>query len=140
MDYILESIQSGKPSINQTGDIRHDYSIREDEDDDHSIHFRLCGDGRDVFAGGPGNDRLIGGAEGETFFGQGGSDTFVIRGGVNWIMDFDSSDKISIGMNLSQVQNAATQRGDHLHIELPGGDLYLANTILSDIEADNLIV
>ena len=98
------------------------------------------GAGRDIFAGGPGNDRLIGGAEGETFFGQGDADTFVIRGGTNWIMDFDSSDQISIGMNLSQVQNAATQLGEHLHVALPGGgDLYLANTTLAEIEADNLI-
>ena len=55
-------------------------------------------------------------------------------------MDFDSSDQISIGMNLSQVQNAATQLGEHLHIELPGGgDLYLAFTTLSEIGSDNLI-
>ena len=99
------------------------------------------GAGVDVLAGGDGDDRLIGGAEGDTFFGQGGADTFVIAGGMNWIMDFDSSDRLEIGMTLAEVQGAATQVGAHLHIALAGGgDLYLANTILTEIEADNLIV
>ena len=110
----------------------------------------LGGDeGRDVLAGGDGNDFLVGNnintrfgeGEGDTFFGQGGSDGFVIRGGVNWVMDFDSSDRLAIGMNLSQVQASATQLGDHLHVALPGGgDLYLANTTIGDLGADNLVV
>ena len=99
------------------------------------------GAGYDVLAGGPGNDRLIGGAEGDTFFGQEGSDTFVISAGTNWVMDFDSADRLSIGMNLSQVQAAATQQGGHLHIALAGGgDLYLAWSTVADVEADHLIV
>ena len=99
------------------------------------------GASRDVLAGGAGNDSLVGGAEGDTFFGQEGADTFVIEGGRNWIMDFDDADRLAIGMNLSQVQGAATQLGTDLHIALAGGgDLYLANTTLAEIEADNLIV
>ena len=83
----------------------------------------------------------MGGAEGDTFFGGPGADVFVIEGGRNWVMDFDDADRLAIGMNLSQVQAAATQLGDDLHVALAGGgDLYLANTTLTDIEADNLIV
>ena len=102
----------------------------------------LSGDaGYDVLAGGTGNDTLYGGDEGDTFFGQEGADTFGIAGGVNWIMDFDSADRLSIGMTLSQVQAAATQLGDHLHVALAGGgDLYLAWTTLTEVEADHLIV
>ena len=55
----------------------------------------------DVFAGGPGDDLLFGGLEGDTFFGQEGADMFVITGGVNWIMDFDSSDRIAIRVGAS---------------------------------------
>ena len=98
------------------------------------------GAGRDVLAGGAGNDTLHGGAEGDTFFGQGGADTFVIRGGVNWVMDFDDADRLSIGMTLPQVQASATQLGAHLHIGLAGGgNLYIANTALWELDADNLI-
>ena len=89
------------------------------------------------------NDRLIGGPEGDTFFGQEGADTFVIAGGPNWnwIMDFDSSDRISIGMDLAQVQAASTQVNYHLHVALEGGGgLYLAWSTIADLEADNLIV
>ena len=94
-----------------------------------------------MLASGAGNDSLVGGAEGDTFFGGPGADVFVIAGGRNWVMDFDDADRLSIGMNLSQVQAAATQLGTDLHIALAGGgDLYLANTTLTDIEADNLIV
>ena len=43
-------------------------------------------------------------------------------------------------MTLPQVQAAATQLGDHLHVALAGGgDLYLANTTLTEIEAGYLI-
>ena len=99
------------------------------------------GAGVDVLAGGDGNDTLHGGSEGDTFFGQEGADTFVVRGGVNWVMDFDSADRLDIGMSLTQVQTAATQQGEHLHIALTAGrDLYLANTVLAEVEADNLIV
>ena len=99
------------------------------------------GAGYDILAGGEGDDRLMGGAEGDTFFGQAGADTFVIRGGTSWIMDFDDADRLDIGMTLAQVQATATQLGDHLLIELRGGgDLYLANTTLAEIDADNLIV
>ena len=99
------------------------------------------GAGYDILAGGAGDDSLIGGAEGDTFFGQEGADTFVISGGLNWIMDFDSSERLSIEMNLAQVQAASTQQGSHLHIDLAGGgDLYLASSTVADIEADNLIV
>ena len=99
------------------------------------------GEGNDTLPGGAGADRLVGGAEGDTFFGQAGADTFVIAGGVNWVMDFDSSDRLSIGMTLPQVQAAAAQVGAHLHVALAGGgDLYLANTTLTEIEADNLIL
>ena len=98
------------------------------------------GTGYDVLVGGAGGDRLMGGAEGDTFFGQAGADTFVIAGGTNWVMDFDDADRLDIGMTLPQVQAAATQRGEHLHIELAdGGDLYLANTTLAEIEADHLV-
>lgn len=101
----------------------------------------IGGAGYDMLLGGEGNDRIEGGAEGDTYFGQEGADTFVIRGGTNWVMDFDSVDRLSIGMNLSQVQGAATQLGDHLHVALAnGGDLYLALSTIADIEADNLIV
>ena len=98
------------------------------------------GTGYDVLAGGGGADRLIGGNEGDTFFGQGGADVFVVAGGLNWIMDFDGADWLDVGMTLAQVQAAATQAGTHLHVALEGGDLYLANTTLADIGADNLIV
>ena len=104
------------------------------------------GAARDLLVGGSGNDRLVGGAEGDTYFGGGGSpgasgaDTFVVTGGVNWVMDFDSSDRLDLGMTLAQVQAAATQLGEHLHVALAGGgDLYIANTVLADVEADNLI-
>lgn len=98
------------------------------------------GTGIDVLAGGEGDDRMIGGNEGDTFFGQAGCDTFVIVGGTNWIMDFDECDRLDTGMTLAEFQNAAKQIGYHLHIELPGGgDLYLANTTIGEIEADNLI-
>ena len=100
-----------------------------------------AGAGYDIMAGNEGDDMLHGGSEGDTFFGSDGADVFVIRGGVNWIMDFDASDRLDLGMTLSQVQAAATQQGEHLHIALAGGgDLYIANTVLADIEADNLIV
>ena len=99
------------------------------------------GAGRDILAGGAGNDTLHGGTEGDTFFGQEGTDTFVIRSGSSWVMDFESADRLSIGMDLSQVQGAATQLGDHLHVALAdGGDLYLAYTTLAEVEADSLIV
>ena len=89
----------------------------------------LAGDGDDYIDGGTGNDRL---------WGQAGNDG--IDGGVNWIMDFDASDRLAIGMTLAQVQGAATQLGADLHVALAGGgDLYLANTTLSEIEADNLV-
>ena len=82
----------------------------------------------------------MGGAEGDTFFGQGGADTFVIAGGTNWVMDFDDADRLFLGMTLPEVQAAATQLGEHLHIALAGGgDLYLANTTLAEIEADHLL-
>ena len=98
------------------------------------------GAGRDVLAGGAGDDSLAGGAEGDTFFGGPGADVFQIAGGRNWIMDFDEADRLAIGMNLAQVQGAATQIGADLHVALAGGgDLYLANTTLSEIEADNLV-
>ena len=100
----------------------------------------IGGASRDVLAGGAGNDILVGGDEGDTFFGQGGADVFVIEGGRNWVMDFDSDDRLAIGMSLSQVQAAATQFGPDLHIALAGrGDLYLAATTLAEIEADNLM-
>ena len=73
--------------------------------------------------------------------GLDGADVFVLSGGVNWVMDFDSPDRLDVGMSLSQVQAAATQQGAHLHVALAGGgDLYLANTTLAEVEADNLIV
>ena len=98
------------------------------------------GAGVDVLAGGDGDDRLVGGTEGDTFFGQGGSDTFTFAGGVNWVMDLDDADRLAIGMTLPQVQAAATQQGAHLHVALAGGgDLYLANTTLAEIDADHLI-
>ena len=97
------------------------------------------GAGIDVLAGGAGDDTLYGGSEGDTFFGQAGADTFVFAGGVNWVMDFDPADRLDVGMTLAQVQ-AATQQGAHLHVALAGGgDLYLANTVLAEVEADNLI-
>ena len=101
------------------------------------------GAGYDLLSGGAGNDTLIGSPDSGTYFGQEGADTFVVDGaspGLNWIMDFDSSDRLSIGMNLEQIQAAATQLGEHLHVALPGGgDLYSANTSLAEIEADNII-
>ena len=101
----------------------------------------LYGEGtRGLLVGGAGNDSLVGGAEGDTFFGGPGADVFHIAGGRNWIMDFDGADRIAIGMNLAQVQAAATQLGPDLHVARAGGvDLYLAGTTLSEIEADNLI-
>lgn len=55
-------------------------------------------------------------------------------------MDFDSSDRLAIGMTLPQVQAAATQQGAHLHVALVGGgDLSLAYTTLPELEADHLI-
>ena len=43
-------------------------------------------------------------------------------------------------MTLAQVQASATQLGEHLHIDLAGGgDLYIANIVLADLEADNLL-
>ena len=99
------------------------------------------GTGYDVLAGGDGDDTLNGGPEGDTFFGQGGTDTFVIRGGVNWIMDFDSSDRIDLGMTLAQLQSASEQLGEHLHIHLPGGgEVNIAFTTIGDLGADNLVV
>ena len=119
-----------------TGGAGKDYLAGESGDD-----VLEGGPGRDVLAGGAGNDRLIGGAEGDTFFGQAGADTFVVTGGVNWVMDFDSSDRLDLGMTLAQVQAAATQLGEHLHVALAGGgDLYIANAVLADLEADNLIL
>ena len=98
------------------------------------------GGARDVLAGGAGNDSLVGGDEGDTFFGQAGADVFDVTGGRNWIMDFEEADRLDVGMNLGQLQAAATQLGADLHVALAGGgDLYLANTALADIEADNLI-
>ena len=98
----------------------------------------------DVLAGGPGNDILYGDAVGNTSFGQAGADTFIISTGFSgtshWIMDFESADRLDIGMNLSQVQAASTQLGYDLGINLPGGgNLYMANTTIWDIGADNLI-
>ena len=99
------------------------------------------GAGIDVLAGGAGDDTLYGGSEGDTFFGQAGAATFVFAGGVNWVMDFESADRLDVGMPLSQVQAAATQQGAHLHVALAGGgDLYLANTALAEVEADNPVV
>ena len=44
------------------------------------------------------------------------------------------------GMNLAQVQAAATQLGEDLHVALAGGgDLFFAGRTLAGIEADNLI-
>ena len=54
---------------------------------------------------------------------------------------FGEAHRLAIGVSLSQVQAAATQLGTDLHIALAGGgDLYLANTTLTEIEADNLVV
>ena len=124
----------------------------------------IGGASRDLLVGGAGNDSLVGGAEGDTFFGGPGADVFHIAGGRNWIMDFDGADprrgeadpkrrlrrnwimdfdgadRIAIGTNLAQVQAAARQLGPDLHIALAGGgDLYLAGTMLGEIEADNLV-
>ena len=94
-----------------------------------------------MLVGGAGNDSLIGGDKGDTFFGGPGADVFQIAGGRNWIMDFDDADRLAIGIDLSQVQAAATQLGADLHIALAGGgDSYLAGTTLTEIEADNLVV
>ena len=98
------------------------------------------GAARDVLNGGAGDDSLVGGSEGDTFFGGPGADVFRVDGGRSWVMDFEASDRLAIGMTLAQVQGAATQLGADLHVALAGGgDLYLANTTLSEIEADNLV-
>ena len=56
-------------------------------------------------------------------------------------MDFDGDDRLDADLNLPEVRAAATQLGADLHIVLFGvGDLYLANTTLTEIEADNLVV
>ena len=97
------------------------------------------GTGYDVLAGGAGNDSLVGGADGDTFFGQEGSDVFIVRNGVNWIMDFESVDRLNIGQIPYHVQAHAVQQDAHLRITLwDGGELYLANTTLADV-IDNLI-
>ena len=99
------------------------------------------GAGYDVLAGGDGADRLMGGAEGDTFFGQGGADVFVVAGGTNWVMDFaPGSDRFEIsGMTETGFRAAATQVGDHVHVALDGGDLYLAWTTLAALEGVDLL-
>ena len=123
----------GNDSI--TGGADRDYLDGEGGDD-----TLIGGGARGVLAGGAGDDSLVGGAEGDTFFGQEGADVFVVTGGRNWIMDFDENDRLDVGMTLGQLQAAATQLGNDLHVAFEGGDLYFANTVLADIEADNLIV
>ena len=54
-------------------------------------------------------------------------------------MDFDGADLLDMGMTFSGLRAAATQLGPHLHIAFEGGSLYLANTTLADVEADNLL-
>ena len=56
-------------------------------------------------------------------------------------MDFDGDDRIEgLGLTFAQFQAAATQLGTDLHVAFEGGDLYLANTTLADVEADHLVV
>ena len=99
-------------------------------------------DGTDVLAGGAGDDTLYSqGTELETFFGGAGADTFVIPRGLKWIMDYDpTSDRLDIQMSRDRIEDKATQLGEHLHIDLGDGDLYLANTTMADITEDNVIL
>ena len=100
------------------------------------------GTGYDVLAGGEGDDRLVGGAEGDTFFGQGGADTFVIAGGVNWVMDFEAgTDRLAIaGLAAGELPARATQVGEHLHVALDDGALYLAWTTLDDLAGQDVLI
>ena len=89
------------------------------------------GAGYDVLAGGDGADLLEGGAEGDTFFGQGGADLFVLVGGTNWIMDWQAEvDRIQApGLD----EGSATQLGHHLRLEFDGGEVFFANTTISNV-------
>ena len=80
----------------------------------------LGGAGADYLAGGVGDDSITGG-EGADYLHDGegndsitgGADVFVIGGGRNWVMDFDGSDRLDIGMTRDEVKQAATQSGEH---------------------------
>ena len=100
------------------------------------------GAARDVLAGGPGNDRLVGGSEGDTFFGEVGADVFVIEGGLNWVMDFEAGvDRLEAeGLTEQEFTARATQVGEHLHVQLDDGDLYLAGTTLAELAGQDLLV
>lgn len=120
-----------------------DYLDGGDGDDSLS---HVIGSG-DIFAGGAGDDTLSSGPYHEnywsaTFFGQAGSDVIHISEsykGVFWLMDFEASDRLDIGLTLPELQNRATEVGPHLHVDLPGGNLYLAWTTLDEVGEANLL-
>ena len=100
------------------------------------------GAARDVLAGGDGDDRLVGGSEGDTFFGEVGADVFVIEGGLNWVMDFEAGvDRLEVeGLTEQEFTARATQVGEHLHVQLDDGDLYLAGTTLAELAGHDVLV
>ena len=95
----------------------------------------------DGLAGGDGDDRLVGGSEGGFFFGEGGADVFVIEGGLSWVMDFEAGvDRLEVeGLTEQEFTARATQVGEHLHVQLDDGDLYLAGTTLAELAGQDLL-
>ena len=61
---------------------------------------------------------------------------FVVTRGTNWMIDSEAvTDRLDLsGIDAEGQWTArATQVGEHLHIALDGGDLYLAWTMLDDL-------
>ena len=57
-------------------------------------------------------------------------------------MDFEAgSDRLAIaGLTASGLSARATQVGEHLHVALDGGDLYLAWTTLDDLAGQDVLI
>ncbi|WP_136444170.1 calcium-binding protein [Pacificoceanicola onchidii] len=98
------------------------------------------GEGSDQLFGGNGNDTLGGDAGNDTLYGGWGADTFAFYAGHgnDTITDFeDGVDLIKIGVpgisNFSQIE--MDQVGQDVVLRLPGGDVTLQDTQLSELGA-----
>ncbi|WP_425102317.1 calcium-binding protein [Tropicibacter sp. S64] len=94
--------------------------------------------GNDTLNGGGGNDELAGGAGNDVLTGGAGADTFVFAGlhGADTILDFED------GVDVIKIQHGAIwtfqqldmdQVGANVVLHLPGGDVTLMNTQLSQM-------
>ncbi len=104
------------------------------------------GDGDDVITGGSGNDTIIGGAGNDTIDGQSGNDTIIItanEGDEDVILSYNPASTGDI-IDLSAFDDlyfddAVSQFGNHVQINLGGQTLMLFNTELEDVDINDFV-